>query len=67
MSDDFYIGVLCALGELTTHRMADTPVYHDIVQACGEADLVRVARRNGDMTISGLSTSGYGKRKAALR
>jgi hypothetical protein len=59
MSDDFYRGILVALEIITIHDEQVT--FDEIVAAVGVDDLVRVARRDGEMRRSGLTKYGYGR------
>ena len=59
----FYAGVLSALAIIAVFD--EGVIFDEIVKAIGEADLVKVARRDGTMRWSGLSKYGYGKKIAA--
>lgn len=60
MSDDFYIGVICAL--LVLNQAGQDTYIEEIVASVDVKRLVRVARKHGDMRSTGLSRLGYGKR-----
>ena len=55
----FYAGVLSALAIVAIHD--ERTLFDEIVDATGELQLVKRARRDGAMRWSGLSKYGYGK------
>lgn len=57
----FYAGVLCSLEHVALYDQET--IFGGIVRAVGEDDLIRVARKDGQMRISGLVKYGYGKKK----
>ncbi len=57
MSDDFYRGILVALEIVTLHD--DQVVFDEIATSVGTENLVRVARKAGEMRRSGLTKYGY--------
>jgi hypothetical protein len=59
LSDDFYRGILVCLEIITVHD--DEVIFDEIVTSVGQENLVRVARRDGEMRRSGLTKYGYGK------
>jgi len=59
MTDDFYRGVLVALEIITIHD--EQVMFDEIVKSVGVDDLVRVARRDGEMRRSGLHKYSYGR------
>jgi len=59
--DSFYSGMLAALSVVVVFD-AET-IYREIVGTAGEENLIRVARKMGDMKLSGLSRYGYGRRQ----
>lgn len=58
----FYQGMIAALAVVALYD-AET-LFREIVNTADEAELVRVARKHGNMRWSGLMRYGYGKRKA---
>ena len=60
-TESFIAGMLVALAVVAEHD-AET-IYHEIVELQGKDDLVWVARKHGDMKLSGLSRYGYGRDK----
>ena len=58
VSDDFYPGILVALTEIAGHDFES--VFEQIVDICDRDELVRVARKHGEMRRSGLTRYGYG-------
>ena len=58
-TEAFIAGMLVALAVVAEHD-AET-IYHEIVELQGKDDLIWVARKHGDMRLSGLSRYGYGR------
>lgn len=59
-SNDFFDGVVAALAHLKGH---DQPtMYDEIVQGCGEEEVIKAARRSGNLIWSGLSDYLYRKK-----
>lgn len=54
----FYAGVLSALAVVVIHD--EETIFREIVDAIGEEELIRIARRDRAMRWSGLSYYGYG-------
>ena len=61
-SDDFYHGVIWAL--MVLHQAGEDTLYREIAGGVNTERLVRVARRNGDLRLSGLTRHGYGRTPA---
>ena len=57
-ADDFYAGVVSALSFVA--QADQETLYREIVRAVGESDLIKHAKKHGQMKWSGLSTYGYG-------
>lgn len=55
----FIKGMLVALSIVALHD--EETIYREIVDLQGEDDLIWVARKNSDMTLSGLSQYRYGR------
>lgn len=65
MTDDFYRGVAAAL---TILAQADQQSFFDeIVSECGREDLIRVARKDRVMRLSGFVQYGYHRRQQVTR
>jgi hypothetical protein len=62
MGDDFYRGVAAAL-TVVAHADEES-LFREIVGACGSDDIIRVARRDGLMRLTGLVRYGYHRRQA---
>jgi len=55
----FYAGVLSALAVVVIYD--EETIFREIVDAIGEKELIRIARRDGSMRWSGLAYYGYGR------
>ena len=62
MTDDFYIGVLCAL--VVVEQAGQDTLHADIVRTVSREDLLRVARKHGDMRMSGMARSERERKRA---
>jgi len=58
-ADDFYAGVVSALSVIVQHDQET--IFREIVRFVGEKELLKHARKHGQMKWSGLSKYGYGK------
>ena len=58
-SEEFYLGAICALAAMAT--FGEDTIYDEIVKTFDEDELIRVARKTGNMRWSGLDQ--YRKRK----
>lgn len=58
--NNFYSGILAALAVVALHD-AET-IFREIVATANEAELIRVARKDGAMRWSGLSRYRYGRK-----
>lgn len=61
----FYAGVLSALVIVANHD--ERTLFDEIVDATGETELVKRARKDGAMRWSGLSKYGYGRNRKSSK
>ena len=61
-SDDFYFGIIAALAVVALYDQET--LFREIVGTVDEAELIRFARKRGEMRWSGLSKYHYGRKPA---
>jgi hypothetical protein len=64
VTDDFYRGVAAAL-TVIAHADQET-LFREVVACCGERELLRVAKRDGVLRLSGFTKYGYRYQPAQL-